>query len=80
MQLGQPKQAVLIPKGTFYSLTGGQWIFVLDKNGGKAYRRNITIGRQNPRYYEVTSGLEPGERVITSGYEGYKDNEVLILK
>lgn len=80
MQLGQPKQAVLIPKGTFYSLTGGQWIFVLNKNGDKAYRRNITIGRQNPRYYEVTSGLEPGERVITSGYEGYKDNEVLIIK
>ena len=80
MQLGQPKQAVLIPKGTFYSLTGGQWIFVLDKNGDKAYRRNITIGRQNPRYYEVTSGLEPGERVITSGYEEYKDNEVLIIK
>ena len=80
VRLGESKQAVLIPKGTFYSVTGGNWIFVLDKNGQKAYRRNICIGRQNPAYYEVIEGLEPGERVIVSGYEGYKDNEILILK
>ncbi|ERJ99048.1 efflux RND transporter periplasmic adaptor subunit [Hoylesella pleuritidis] len=80
LQLGESKQAVLIPKGTFYSVTGGNWIFVLDKKGQKAYRRNIRIGRQNPAYYEVIEGLEPGERVIVSGYEGYKDNEILILK
>lgn len=80
LQLGESKKAVLIPKGTFYSVTGGQWIFVLDKNGKKAYRRNITIGRQNPQYYEVIEGLEPGERVITSGYEAFKDNQTLVLK
>lgn len=80
LQLGESKRAVLIPKGTFYSVTGGQWIFVLDKNGKKAYRRNITIGRQNPQYYEVIEGLEPGERVITSGYEAFKDNQTLVLK
>ena len=80
LQLGQSKQAVIIPKGTFYSVTGGQWIFVLDKDGKKAYRRKISIGRQNPQYYEVTEGLEPGERVIVSGYEAYKDNEQLIIK
>ena len=80
LQLGQAKQAVLIPKGTFYSVTGGSWIFVLDKDGRKAYRRNIRIGRQNPEYYEVLEGLEPGERVIVSGYEGYKDNEILVLE
>ncbi len=60
-------------------MTGGQWIFVLDKDGKKAYRRKITIGRQNPQYYEVTEGLEPGEQVIVSGYEAYKDNEQLII-
>ena len=80
LKLGESKKAILIPKGTFYSVTGGNWIFVLDKNGQKAYRRNIRIGRQNPEYYEVLEGLEPGERVITSGYESYKDNEILILK
>ena len=53
---------------------------VLDKDGKKAYRRQIRIGRQNPQYYEVLEGLEKGERVIVSGYESYKDNEVLILK
>ncbi|MCI1639828.1 MAG: efflux RND transporter periplasmic adaptor subunit [Bacteroidales bacterium] len=80
LQLGEPKNAVIIPKGTFFSVTGGTWIFVLDENGTKAYRRNIRIGRQNPRYYEVLEGLQPGEKVIVSGYEAYKDNEILILK
>ncbi len=79
LELGQPEQAVLIPRGTFFQTTGGQWIFVLDKSGSKAYRRNIRIGRQNPQYYEVLEGLEPGERVITSGYEAFKDNEVLVI-
>lgn len=77
LQLGESKPAILIPKGTFYSVTGGNWIFVLDKDGHRAYRRKIRIGRQNPQYYEVTEGLEPGERVIVSAYEAYKDNEVL---
>lgn len=80
LQLGESKQAILIPKGTFYSTTGGQWIFVLDKSGKKAYRRQISIGRQNPQYYEVLDGLQPGERVIISGYEGYKDNKILKIK
>lgn len=79
LELGKPEQAVLIPRGTFFQTTGGNWIFVVDKSG-KAYRRRISIGRQNPQYYEVTEGLEPGERVVTSGYEAFKDNEVLLLK
>ena len=80
LELGRPAQAVLIPKGTFFQTTGGNWIFVLDKSGTKAYRRNIRIGRQNPQYYEVDEGLEPGERVITSGYEAFEDNEILKLE
>ena len=80
LELGQPEQAILIPRGTFFQTTGGQWIFVLDKSGSKAYRRNIRIGRQNPQYYEVLEGLEPGERVVTSGYEAFKDNEILVIK
>ncbi len=80
LELGQPEQAVIIPRGTFFQTTGGQWIFVLDKGGDKAYRRQIRIGRQNPQYYEVLEGLEPGERVVTSGYEAFKDNEVLVIR
>ena len=80
LALGKSQQATLIPRGTFFQTTGGNWIFVLDKSGRKAYRRNISIARQNPQYYEVTDGLEPGERVITSGYEASKDNEVLVIK
>lgn len=80
LQLGQPTQAVMIPRGPFYQITGGQWIFVVSADGSKAVRRNITIGRQNPNYYEVTSGLEAGEKVITSAYDMYGDVQELILK
>ena len=80
LELGQPEQAVLITRGTFFQTTGGQWIFVLSADGGKAYRRSICIGRQNPQHYEVLKGLEPGERVVTSGYEAFKDNEVLVIR
>jgi len=80
LELGQPEQAIIIPRGTFFQTTGGQWIFVLSADGSKAYRRQIRIGRQNPQHYEVLEGLEPGERVVTSGYEAFKDNEVLVIK
>lgn len=80
LELGAPKEAVIIPRGTFFHTTGGNWIFVLDKEGNRAYRRNIRIGRQNPQCYEVEEGLEPGEEVIISGYEAFKDKEMLILK
>lgn len=80
LQLGQSQQAVLIPRGTFYSVTGGTWVFVLDKDGHKAYRRSIRLGRQNPQYYEVLEGLEPGEQVIVSGYERFEKSKTLKLK
>ncbi len=80
VELGQSEQAVLIPRGIFFQTTGGQWIFVLSKDGRHAYRRPMKIGRQNPQYYEVLEGLEPGERVITSGYEPMKDYEVLEIR
>ncbi len=79
LQLGQPESAVLVPRGTFYQKTGGKWIYVVSSDGGRAVRREIRIGRQNPQYYEVLEGLEPGEKVITSGYDNFGDNEVLIF-
>ena len=77
LELGEPTQAVLLPRGTFFQTTGGNWIFVLDKSGNKAYRRTIRLGRQNPQYYEVEEGLDPGEQVITSGYEAFKEFEYI---
>ena len=79
LQLGQPEEAVIIPRGTFYQKTGGKWIYVVNKEGTKAVKREIRIGRQNPQYYEVLEGLEPGEKVITSGYDTYGDSDVLIF-
>ena len=79
LQLGQPESAVLIPRGTFYQKTGGKWIYVVSPEGGKAVKREIRIGRQNPQFYEVLEGLEAGEKVITSGYDNFGDNEVLVF-
>lgn len=79
LQLGQPEEAVIIPRGTFYQRTGGKWIYVVNKDGTKAVKREIRIGRQNPQYYEVLEGLEPGEKVITSGYDTYGDSDVLVF-
>lgn len=80
LQLGQPKVSVLVPIGGFFQETGGQWIFVLDPTESFATKRNISIGRKNPKYYEVLSGLSAGEKVIVSGYETFGKNEKLILK
>lgn len=77
LQLGQPEQAVLVPRGVFFQTTGGRWIYVLDADGEGATRREIRISRQNPQYYEVLEGLSVGEKVIVSGYEKFGDNEKL---
>ena len=79
LQLGQPEEAVLIPRGTFYQQTGGRWIYVVSEDGSQAVKRQIRIGRQNPQYYEVLEGLEPGEKVVVSGYDNFGDNEVLVF-
>ncbi len=79
LELGQSSESLLLPRGSFFQSTGGSWIYVLDESGSKAYKRNIRIGRQNPQYYEVLEGLAAGERVLVSGYEGFRAHEVLIL-
>lgn len=79
LQLGQPEETVIIPRGTFYQRTGGKWIYVVNKDGSKAVKREIRVGRQNPQYYEVLEGLDPGEKVITSGYDTYGDSDVLVF-
>ncbi len=80
IELGQPEDALIIPKGSFFQQTGGQWIFRLNEAGDKARKANISIGRQNPQQYEVMDGLKPGERVIVSGYDNFGDAEEIVLK
>ncbi len=80
LQLGQPKVSVMVPIGGFFQETGGQWIFVLDPSESFASKRNISVGRKNPKYYEVLEGLQPGEKVIVSGYETFGKNEKLVFK
>ena len=80
LELGKPKTALLIPRGGYYQSTGGQWVYVVDQSGGFAYKRKISLGSQNPRFYEVLSGLKPGEQVVTSGYDNFGDADKLIFK
>ncbi len=80
IELGNPGKALLLPVGGFYQQTGGNWIFVVNEVGDKAVKRQIKLGRKSPKFYEVMDGLQPGEKVITSGYDNFGDNEVLILE
>lgn len=77
LQLGQSEEAVLIPRGSFFQTTGGKWIYILNEQGDRAIKREIRIRRQNPQFYEVIEGLQPGDKVITSSYEKFGNNEVL---
>ncbi len=80
LQLGQPQKSTIVKLGGFFNSTGGQWIYVVDQSGDFAVKRKIRIGRKNPSYYEVLEGLEPGEQVITSGYELFGENDRLVLR
>lgn len=80
LELGESEDALLLPKGGFYQSTGGQWVYVVDPSGDFAEKRKVRLGRQNPRYYEILEGLEPGEKVIVSDYENFGNVDKLILK
>ena len=80
LQLGDPVQAVIVPRGSFYQASGGEYMYVVDEEGKTARRCPVRIGRQNPQYYEVVEGLQPGEKVIISGYDLFGENERLILR
>ena len=80
VELDQPDNAIIIPRGDFFQVTGGQWIYKVNSSGDKAIRTPITVGRQNPVQYEIIGGLEPGEKVITTGYANFGDADELIIK
>lgn len=80
IELGNPGQALLLPTGGFFQSTGGNWVYVVEESGGKAVKQSIRVGRKNSENYEVLEGLKPGDKVITSSYDNFGDNEVLILK
>ncbi len=79
LELGKSSSAILLPVGGFFSDTGGNWVYVVDKSGKRAVKRNISLGQKNPQYFEVLEGLQEGEQVITSSYENFGDKEVLVF-
>ncbi len=80
LQLGETQEAVQVPRGGFFQSTGGQWIYVISDDEKSAVKQSIRIGKQNPQYYEVLEGLEPGDQVVTSGYDLYGENDRLLFK
>ncbi|RBW55184.1 efflux transporter periplasmic adaptor subunit [Tenacibaculum sp. E3R01] len=80
LRLGESSDAVLLPKGSFFQSTGGQWVFVVNSEGTEAVKRSIRIGKQNSKYYEVIEGLNSKEKVITSSYDNFGNAERIILK
>jgi HlyD family secretion protein len=79
LELGKSSAAVLLPVGGFFSDTGGNWVYVVDKSGKRAVKRTISLGQKNPQFFEVLEGLQEGEQVITSSYENFGDKEVLVF-
>ena len=79
IELSQSSEELLLPVGGFYRDTGGNWVFVLEEGGTRAVRRDVKLGRKNPENFEVLEGLQPGDQVITSSYENFGNNEVLVL-
>ena len=79
IELGGQEQSVVVPKGNFYNYTHGQWIFKVNASHTRAVRVPISVGRQNPRHYEITGGLQPGDEVIITGYERISDADELVL-
>lgn len=79
LALSEASQALMVSKGGFYQHTGGNWAYVVDQDKGIAVKRDIRIGRQSDRYYEVLEGLDEGESVITSGYNSFNDIDILVL-
>lgn len=80
LALSDERTAILVPRGGFYQQTGGNWIFKVSEDGKTAYRVDIQLGQQNIDYYEVLSGLKPGDKVVTSSYENYTNMQELVLK
>ena len=80
LELGDSSRALLLSRGGFYQATGGNWVYKVTEDGEEAVRQDIQLGRQTPEYFEVLSGLEPGDKVITSSYDTFGDNEVLNLE
>ena len=79
IELGNPGRALLLPTGGFFQSTGGNWVFIVEDSGEKAVRHHIRLGRKNSENYEILEGLKPGDRVITSSYDNFGDNEILVL-
>ncbi|NJN25917.1 MAG: HlyD family efflux transporter periplasmic adaptor subunit [Cyclobacteriaceae bacterium] len=80
LELGNSAEALLVPMGGFYKDSGGNWIFLVDDSGARAIKKDIKLGRKNSEFFEVIEGLKAGQKVITSSYDHYGDNEVLIIK
>ena len=80
LELGDSTEALLLPRGGFFTTTGGNWVYVLTDGDDGAVQRPIRLGRQNPQFFEVAEGLQPGDRVVTSGYDTFGDADRLVLR
>lgn len=80
IELGMPETALVIPRGNFYQQTVGRWIYRLSPDGKRARKVEVELGRQNPQQYEVLSGLQPGDKVLVTGYEQFGDIDELVIK
>jgi HlyD family secretion protein len=79
LELSKAQKSLMIPRGSYFQSSGGQYVFVLDGEG-EAHKRIIKLGSQNPSYYQVLEGLSEGDQFISSSYEDYKNYETIKIK
>jgi HlyD family secretion protein len=80
LELSAEEEALLLARGSFYQKTGGNWVYVVSPGSNVARKQTIRVGRQNPNFYEVLEGLQPGDIVVVSSYDNFGDKDELILK
>lgn len=79
IEMGGQAQSIIVPKGNFYNYTHGSWVFKVNAQHTHAVRVPVSIGRQNPRHFEILEGLEPGDEIIITGYDRISDADEVVL-
>lgn len=79
IEMGGQAQSLIVPKGNFYNYTHGSWVFKVNAQHTHAVRVPVSIGRQNPRHFEILEGLEPGDEIIITGYDRISDADEVVL-
>ena len=79
IEISAETPANMIPRGSFYQISGGNFVYVISKDRSFATKRIISLGKQNPDFFEVLDGLDINEEIITSSYNNFKEKDKVFI-